>query len=90
MVDYALRRPEVDGHLLAAYGISYGGYILPRAVSGKRRIRATAACSVLSDLHAWMTQTPLAERSAGHLDTPLVRVYLRARTLEPSSWLPRP
>lgn len=84
VVDYALRRPEVDGDLLAAYGISYGGYILPRAMSVERRIRATAVCSVLSDLHAWMTQSPLAERLARHLDAPLVRAYVRARRLEPS------
>ena len=36
VVDYAVSRPEVDGARLAAYGISYGGYILPWALSVER------------------------------------------------------
>ena len=31
VVDYALSRPDVDPARLAAYGISAGGYIVPRA-----------------------------------------------------------
>ena len=84
VVDYALSRPEVDGVRLAAYGISYGGYILPRALSVERRIQATAVCSVLSDFHAWMTQTPMSVRFAKNLDSHLVKVIVRARNLEPS------
>ena len=84
VVDYALSRPEVDGARLAAYGISYGGYILPRALSVERRIRAAAVCSVLSDFHAWMTQTPMSVRFAEHLDSPLVKAIVRMRNLKPS------
>jgi pimeloyl-ACP methyl ester carboxylesterase len=84
VVDYALSRPEVDGARLAAYGISYGGYILPRALSVERRIQATAVCSVLSDFHAWMTQTPMSVRFAKNLDSYLVKAIVRARNLKPS------
>jgi pimeloyl-ACP methyl ester carboxylesterase len=84
VVDYALSRPEVDGAQLAAYGISYGGYILPRALSVERRIRATAVCSVLSDFHAWMTQTPMSVRFAKNLDSLVVKAIVRTRNLKPS------
>ncbi len=84
VVDYALRRPEVDGAELVAYGISYGGYILPRALSAERRIQAAAVCSVLSDFHAWMTQTPMSERFAKNLDSLLVKAIVRTRNLKPS------
>ncbi len=84
VIDYALSRPEVDGAKLAAYGISYGGYILPRALSVERRIQATAVCSVLSDFHAWMTQTPMSVRFAKHLNSPLVKAIVRMRNLKPS------
>jgi pimeloyl-ACP methyl ester carboxylesterase len=84
VVDYALSRPEVDGAQLAAYGISYGGYILPRALSAEKRIQATAVCSVLSDFHAWMTQTPMSERFAKNLDSLPVKAIVRMRNLKPS------
>ena len=50
----------------------------------ERRIQATAVCSVLSDFHAWMTQTPVSERFAKNLDSPLVKAIVRARNLRPS------
>ncbi len=84
VVDYALSRPEVDGAQLVAYGISYGGYILPRALSGERRIQAAAACSVLSDFRAWMTQTPMSMRFAKNPDSLLVKAIVRTRNLKPS------
>jgi hypothetical protein len=84
VVDYAVGRPEVDGAKLAAFGISYGGYILPGALSVERRIQATAVCSVLSDFHAWMTQTPMAERFARNLDSLPVNAIVRMRNLKPS------
>jgi pimeloyl-ACP methyl ester carboxylesterase len=84
VVDYALSRPEVDGAKLAAYGISYGGYILPRALSVERRIQAAAVCSVLSDFHAWMTQTPMSVRFAKNLDSLVVKAIVRTRNLKPS------
>lgn len=84
VVDYALSRPEVDGARLVAYGISYGGYILPRALTVERRIRAAVACSVLTDFHAWMTQNRASRRLAENLDSPLVKAIVRLRNLKPS------
>ncbi len=84
VVDYALSRPEVDGGKLVAYGISYGRYILPRALSVERRIQATAVCSVLSDFHAWITQTPMSVRFAKNLDSPMLKAIVRMRNLKPS------
>jgi hypothetical protein len=84
VVDYALSRPEVDAAGLAAYGISYGGYILPRALSAEHRIRATAVCSVLSDFRAWMTQTPMSVRFAENPDSLLVKSIIRMRNLKPT------
>lgn len=50
VVDYALSRPEVDPERLAAYGISGGGYYVPRAVAYEDRIKACIANSMLYDL----------------------------------------
>jgi pimeloyl-ACP methyl ester carboxylesterase len=84
VVDYALKRPEVDDAGLVACGISYGGYILPRALSAERRIRAAAVCSVLSDFHAWMTQSPMSERLAAKPRSLLVKAMVRTLNLRPS------
>jgi hypothetical protein len=50
VVDYALSRPDVDPDRLAAYGISGGGYFVPRAAAYEKRIRACIANSLLYDL----------------------------------------
>jgi dipeptidyl aminopeptidase/acylaminoacyl peptidase len=50
VVDYALGRPEVDPSRLAAYGISGGGYYVPRATAYDKRIKACIANSLLYDL----------------------------------------
>jgi pimeloyl-ACP methyl ester carboxylesterase len=84
VVDYALGRPEVDEVGLAAFGISYGGYILPRALSAERRIRAAAVYSVLSDFHAWMTQSPMSVRFDRDHDSLLVKAVVRMLHLRPS------
>ena len=83
VVDYALKRPEVDDARLVAYGISYGGYILSRALSAERRIRAAAVCGVLSDFQAWMSQSPVA-RLARNPRSLLAKAVVRALNLAPS------
>jgi pimeloyl-ACP methyl ester carboxylesterase len=84
VIDYAVDRPEVDPAQLVAYGISYGGYIVPRALTIERRIRAAVACSVLTDFYAWMTQSPMAVRFAMKPDSLLVKAVVRIRNLKPS------
>lgn len=51
IVDYALSRPDVDPERLAAYGISAGGYMVPRAATRERRIKACVANSMISNMY---------------------------------------
>jgi pimeloyl-ACP methyl ester carboxylesterase len=43
VVDYAIKRPEVDREKIATMGISFGGYLAPRAASGEPRLAACIA-----------------------------------------------
>jgi dipeptidyl aminopeptidase/acylaminoacyl peptidase len=56
VLDYLLARPDVDPERLAAFGISAGGYLVPRAATVEKRIKACVACSVISDFYAYTTQ----------------------------------
>ena len=84
VVDYAVSRPEVDAERIAAYGISAGGYLVPRALTVERRVKACVACSVISDFYAYMTQNPAAVRLTQHLDSWFTKMLINARNLKPS------
>lgn len=43
VVDFAVARPEVDPTRIALMGISFGGYLAPRAVSSEHRVAACIA-----------------------------------------------
>lgn len=43
VVDFAMTRPEVDPSRIALMGISFGGYLAPRAASGEPRLAACIA-----------------------------------------------
>ena len=43
VVDFAVARPEVDGSRISLMGISFGGYLAPRAASGEPRLAACIA-----------------------------------------------
>jgi predicted alpha/beta-fold hydrolase len=43
VVDFAIGRPEVDPARIAVLGISFGGYLAPRAASGEPRLAACIA-----------------------------------------------
>ncbi len=43
VVDYALTLPGIDHRRIALLGISFGGYLAPRAASGEPRLRACIA-----------------------------------------------
>jgi pimeloyl-ACP methyl ester carboxylesterase len=49
MVDYAVKRPEVDPERLAAFGISGGGGFVPQAAQHDSRIKAIAMSSCVVD-----------------------------------------
>ncbi|WP_181449057.1 alpha/beta hydrolase family protein [Nonomuraea aridisoli] len=50
VVNYALNRTAVNGDRLALYGLSFGGYLAPRAAAHDRRIKALVANSPQRDL----------------------------------------
>lgn len=52
VVDYALTRPEVDPEKLAIMGISFGGYLTPRAVAFEKRIKICIPNGGVYDFHA--------------------------------------
>lgn len=52
IVDTALSRPDVDPERLAAYGFSAGGYMVPRAATRERRIKAVVANSMISSMYS--------------------------------------
>jgi pimeloyl-ACP methyl ester carboxylesterase len=58
-LDALLSRKEVDPERLAAYGISAGGYIVPRAASREPRIRACIVNSIIPDLYALLAGTSI-------------------------------
>jgi len=60
VVDHTLARPEVDPERLAMYGISGGGYFVPRAAMTDKRIKAIAMNSAVVDDHAIFASMPVA------------------------------
>jgi len=43
VVDFAVKRPEVDQERIALMGVSFGGYLAPRGASGELRLAALIA-----------------------------------------------
>ena len=84
VVDYAVCRPEVDAERIAACGISAGGYLVPRALTIERRVRACVACSVISDFYAFMSQNPAALKLTQHPDSLLMKMVIAFGKLKPS------
>jgi pimeloyl-ACP methyl ester carboxylesterase len=64
VIDYALSRPEVDPDRLAAWGGSFGGYILARTAAHDKRLKAIITDSMILDLHAYVTQAKEMTRLA--------------------------
>jgi hypothetical protein len=50
VVDYALRRPDVDPARIALIGLSFGGYLAPRAATAEHRIAACISDGGNADL----------------------------------------
>jgi hypothetical protein len=84
VVDYAVSRPEVDAERIASYGLSAGGYLVPRALTVERRVRACVACSVISDFYAYMSQNPASVKFTQHHDSWLMKLLINVRKLKPS------
>lgn len=69
VVDYALTLPEVDPERLAAYGISGGGYFVPRAATVDKRIKAIAVNSAVVDQKEIFANMPIAQATPENLIT---------------------
>jgi hypothetical protein len=50
VIDWAVGRPEVDSERIALWGISFGGYLVPRAAAFDHRISALIADSGIYDM----------------------------------------
>ena len=66
VVDYAIARKEVDAKRIALMGISFGGYLAPRAAAFERRIKACIANGGVYDFHLAARLRPEDEKA---LDT---------------------
>lgn len=60
VVDYALSRPDVDPHRLAAYGISGGGLFVPQAAMHDQRLKAIAMSAAVVDARPLFAAMPAA------------------------------
>ncbi len=77
IVDHVLQYESVDPERLAAFGISAGGYLIPRAATVDKRIRACVASSAILDFHdLWTRNTSLA-KLARLENTPVMRLLER-------------
>ena len=62
ILDEALRRfPEINPDKIMAYGISNGGYFVPRAATVEKRIRALAVSNAVTDNHKMFQEMPFAK-----------------------------
>ncbi|KMY67178.1 hypothetical protein AAU61_13565 [Desulfocarbo indianensis] len=61
VLDYALQQPEVDPERLAAYGISGGGYFVPRLAAKDKRVKAAVLNSAVIDEYALFKSMPNAK-----------------------------
>jgi prolyl oligopeptidase family protein len=63
VVDFLLSRPDIDSGRIALYGISQGGYWVPRALAFEHRIAAGIADPGVYDaFQPWMASLPVQMR----------------------------
>ncbi|GAP12828.1 alpha/beta hydrolase family [Longilinea arvoryzae] len=66
VTDYALDHfPQIDAGRMAIYGISGGGYSVPRALTVEKRFQACVACSIILDFSKiWSPRAAALESGA--------------------------
>jgi alpha-beta hydrolase superfamily lysophospholipase len=88
-VDYALTRKEVDTKNIVLMGISFGGYLAPRAAAFEKRIKACIANGGVYDFHMAAHLTPEDEKAldtvqgAAEMDA---EIYARMKTDPSLRW----
>ena len=58
VVDFALKRREVDRNNIVLMGISFGGYLVPRAAAFEHRLKACIANGGVYDMHSAVMKQP--------------------------------
>lgn len=81
VIDHLLKKPEVDPDAIMTYGISGGGYLVPRAAAYEKRLAGSAACSALLDLTAaWnRNYTDLCEKAEKSIFYRLIKKWLEIK-----------
>ena len=84
IVDYALGRPDVDPGYIAAYGLSAGGYFVPRAAAHDSRIKACIANYGIPDFGKILAA--MAFRSREEMEELKKVTPFNYRTVETVAW----
>lgn len=76
VVDYALTRSEVDADHLGLFGISGGGYMVTRAVTFEKRIKACIASAPIIDFYRLATAEipPVFQKAPAFLGDAVVKL----------------
>ena len=64
-VEYALSRPDVDHKRLAFYGMSFGGYLAPRAAAHDSRIKALVANAPIRNFYDLLSRKAQEAEAGG-------------------------
>jgi alpha-beta hydrolase superfamily lysophospholipase len=68
ILDVVLDFPEVDAEKLGVYGISNGGYFVPRAATVEKRIKALVVSSAVVDNYRMFKEMPFSKDSQDEID----------------------
>ncbi len=68
ILDVILEFPEVDPEKLAVYGISNGGYFVPRAATVEKRIKAVIVSSAVVDNYLMFKEMPFSKDTQEQID----------------------
>ncbi|HBC88924.1 MAG TPA: alpha/beta hydrolase [Lentisphaeria bacterium] len=68
VLDYACSRPEVDQDKLAVFGISFGGYMVPRTAMFDKRIKAVVVSAAVVDNYRMFKQMPFGTDTQEQID----------------------
>jgi alpha-beta hydrolase superfamily lysophospholipase len=68
VLDYAYRRPEIDPTRLAAFGISNGGYFVPRAAVSDKRLKACVVSAAVVDNYRMFAGMSFAQATKAEIN----------------------
>ncbi len=89
VVDYALTLKEAETNRIALMGISFGGYLAPRAAAFEKRIAACIANGGVYDFHAAARLPPEDEKALDSVESAAVmdkEIYTRMKTDPTLRW----